>query len=74
MVWNGFFSKSSLTNIISANRRIAQLETEREQYRKRIVEDSLFIEQLKEPEFLERFARENLYMLREGEQIYIIEE
>jgi len=52
--------------------RIHDLEAQRDYYRQRISEDSTLLEQLKDTEFLEKYAREKFYFKRDGETIYVI--
>ena len=52
---------------------IDDLETEKEYYKKEIEKDNKVIKELSTQEGLEKFAREEYYMKRENEEIYIIE-
>ncbi len=49
------------------------LRSEAKQYQKRITADSTLIESLKHDSELERYARENYYLQRPNEEIFIIE-
>lgn len=51
---------------------IRKLSNRREVLERHIAEDSTMLENLKDPEFLERYAREKFLMRREGEEVYII--
>lgn len=54
--------------------RVDALSAERDEYSRQIKADSTFLENLKQDDFLERYAREKFYMKREGEEIYVIYE
>ncbi len=51
----------------------SELKAQIKEYQQSIERDSLIIEQIKSDEGLEKYARENYYMQRRGEKIYIIE-
>ena len=53
---------------------IKELETQKEYYLQRIEDDSTMIENLKDDEFLEQYAREQYLMKRNGEVVYVIPE
>ncbi len=52
---------------------IGGLKDRKEQLERSIAEDSTLLENLDDPEFLEKFAREKFLMRREGEEVYVIE-
>ncbi|MBO5903220.1 MAG: septum formation initiator family protein [Tidjanibacter sp.] len=54
--------------------RVEEMTAERDMYRAQIEADSIFLENLKQDDFLERYAREKFYMKEEGEEIYVIYE
>jgi cell division protein FtsB len=68
-----FFDSNSLLIHNELNREIETLEDEKDYYRKEIKKDNKIINELKKEEGLEKFAREEYYMKRENEDIYIIE-
>lgn len=72
-VWMLFFDSNSLLIHNELNREIETLEDEKDYYRKEIKKDNKIINELKKEEGLEKFAREEYYMKRENEDIYIIE-
>ena len=51
----------------------AEVDKEIAKYEERIAADSTFCENMNSPEYLERYAREELHMQREGETVYITE-
>lgn len=69
-----FVSDLTLVGLVRTKRSVERLEGEIEFYREQIREDSLFLENLKEDEFLEKYAREKHLMHRKGEQLFLIEE
>lgn len=64
---NSWFVHHELNNDIEA------LEAEKEYYKKEIEKDNKAIKKLSTKEGLEKFAREEYYMKRENEDIFIIE-
>lgn len=70
-----FFSENNFVSLYIAKRRIASLEEKCEYYRKKIEADKAHLEQLRTDNVnLEKYAREQFYMHREGEDIYVVEE
>lgn len=53
---------------------MSQLNEEKARYEESIRKDSLLIEQLKNDEFLEQYARERYFMQRPNEQVFIVED
>lgn len=68
-----FIAPGSFIKTAGVKHRINKLKSEQREYRAQIKSDSTFLENLKDDEFLEDYAREHLYMKRKGEEIYIIE-
>ena len=69
-----FFGNSSIPQRIKQKSQINELESMIEIYEKQIVEDSEKLEELQSnKEDLEKFARENYYMKKENEEIFIID-
>ena len=62
-----------LVSLISNSIEIRQLNKEKALYKASIQRDSLILENLKNDEFLERYAREKYFMQGKGEQVFIIE-
>ena len=70
-----FFSENNLVSILIARRRIAELEERCDYYREKITEDRARLEQLRTDNVnLEKYAREQFYMHREDEDVYVLEE
>jgi len=55
------------------NSEIEQLIIKKENLKKEIEKDKKFINDMKDLDKYEAFARENFYMKKDGEEIYIIE-
>lgn len=73
LVWMLFFDANSWLIHHELNTDIDALESEKEYYKKEIEKDNKAIKTLSTEEGLEKFAREEYYMKRENEEIYIIE-
>jgi cell division protein FtsB len=55
------------------NKEIKELETNKNYYKEEIKKDCLEIKQLKNTEYIEKYAREKYYMKKDNEDIYVIE-
>jgi len=73
IIWMLFFDANSYLIHHELNSDIDALETEKEYYRKEIEKDKKDIKKLSTEEGLEKFAREEYYMKRDSEEIFIIE-
>ena len=63
-----------LFSFIRTSIEIRELNKEKAIYEASIRRDSLLIENLKNDEFLEQYAREKYFMQGKGEQVFIVEE
>ena len=72
-VWMLFFDNNSWFIHHELNNEIESLENEKEYYQKEIEKDNKTIKKLSTKDGLEKFAREEYYMKRENEEIFIIE-
>ncbi|MBR1962753.1 MAG: septum formation initiator family protein [Alistipes sp.] len=63
-----------LISLIRTSAEIKELNKEKALYEASIRRDSLLIENLKNDEFLEQFAREKYFMQAKGEQVFIVED
>lgn len=72
-VWMLFFDNNSWFIHNELNNEIESLENEKEYYQKEIDKDNKAIKKLRSKDGLEKFAREEYYMKRENEEIFIIE-
>ncbi|MCK5637602.1 MAG: septum formation initiator family protein [Flavobacteriaceae bacterium] len=73
IVWMLFFDENSYLNHHELNKEIDKLEDANEYYKNQIETDSKIIENLKDPDSLEKYAREEYKMKKKDEDIYIIE-
>ena len=62
-----------LVSLIGTSIEIRELNKEKAIYEASIRKDSLLIENLKNDEFLERYAREKYFMQGKNEQVFIVE-
>jgi cell division protein FtsB len=75
LVWLTFFDQNNLIDRVKQLNRNEQLKKEKTFYIEKIKEDSTKLHQLKtDEENLEEFAREQYYMKKKDEDIYIIVE
>ncbi len=73
VVWMIFFDTNSLLIHLELRREIQKLEKQKEFLEEEIAKDKEVIDRLSDPEELEKFAREQYYLKRKNEEIYIIE-
>lgn len=73
IVWMLFFDANSWIIHEELSTEINDLENEKNYYRKEIKKDKKELKKLTTDEGLEEFAREQYYMKRENEEIFIIE-
>jgi len=75
LVWITFFDQNNLVDRVRQINRQEELKDEKAYYLNKIQEDSVKLHQLKtNEENLEEFAREEYYMKRENEDIFIVVE
>lgn len=73
IVWMLFFDANSWLIHHELNSDIDALESQKEYYQKEIEKDKKAIKKLSTEEGLEKFAREEYFMKRDSEEIFIIE-
>lgn len=73
VIWMIFFDTNSLLIHLELRKEIRKLEKQQEFLREEIAKDKKIIEKLSDPEELEKFAREEYYLKRKNEEIYLIE-
>ena len=73
VVWMIFFDENSLMNHWELDREIDKLEKSNEYYREEIHKDKKVIDNLNDPDSLEKYAREEYKMKKENEEIFLIE-
>ncbi len=72
LVLGVFFVGGEFISIIQLRIANAKLREQIVHYQESFKRDSTLIENLKNPEFLEHYARENYFMKAENEEVYII--
>lgn len=73
IVWILFLDNYSYLEHRVLDKKIEELEENRDYYVNEIKKDSTSIRELNDPNQTEKYAREKYYMKREDEDIYIIE-
>lgn len=73
IIWMLFLDNYSYLEHRVLNKEINELEDNIDYYKTEIKNDSIRIKKLKNPDQIEKYAREKYYMKRENEDIYIIE-
>ncbi len=73
VIWMIFFDENSFINHWELDKEIDNLEKSNEYYREQIEEDKKVIENLNDPDSLEKYAREEYKMKKENEEIFLIE-
>jgi cell division protein FtsB len=68
-----FFDTNSLLIHRELRKEINKLEKQQEFLKEEIAKDRAIIEKLSDPKELEKFAREQYYLKRKNEEIYLIE-
>lgn len=72
-IWMIFFDTNSLFIHNELKGQIEDLEKQKEYLKNEITKDKKIIEKLKNPEELEKFAREHFFLKKKNEEIYLIE-
>lgn len=73
VIWMVFFDTNSLLIHLELQREINKLEKQQEFLHKEIAKDKKIIEKLSDPEELEKFAREQYFLKKKEEEIFLIE-
>lgn len=75
LAWILFFDENSIVSHSRNKRRLKELTEQKETYREQIKSDKQKFEDLNSgPENLEKFAREQFYMSKPNEDVFIVEE
>jgi cell division protein FtsB len=72
-VWMLFLDNYSYMEHRVLNKQLNELEDNKKYYQDEIRKDEEYIKQLKNPDQIEKYAREKYYMKKDSEDIYIIE-
>ena len=73
VVWMIFFDTNSLLIHMELRKEIKKLEKQKEFLQEEIEKDKKVLDKLSDPEELEKFAREQYYLKKKNEEIFIIE-
>jgi len=73
IVWMLFLDNYSWLNHRELDKQIDELQDNKAYYQQEIRKDEQSIRQLKNPDQVERYAREKYFMKRDSEDIYIID-
>lgn len=73
VIWMAFFDTNSLLIHLELRKEIKKLEKQQEFLKTEIAEDQKVLKRLSDPEELEKFAREQYYLKKKNEEIYLIE-
>mgnify|MGYP001572529529 CR=1 FL=1 len=74
VLWMLFFDSNSYINHKHLSNTIDQLEKDQRHYKEEIRKDSIALNELSNPEGLEKYAREKYHMKKENEEIFLIVE
>ena len=72
-IWIFFIDSNSILVNIKLNKEISELKERKDILENQIQMDKKIISNLQNPDSLEKYAREKLYMKNENEEIFIIE-
>ena len=72
-IWIFFIDSNSILVNIKLNKEISELKERKDILENQIQIDKKIISNLQNPDSLEKYAREKLYMKKENEEIFIIE-
>ena len=72
--WMLFFDSNSYLNHKRLSNTIDQLEKDQRHYKEEIRKDSIALNELSNPEGLEKYAREKYHMKKENEELFLIVE
>lgn len=73
LIWMIFFDTNSLLIHMELRKEIKKLEKQKEFLQEEISKDKKVLERLSDPKELEKFAREQYYLKKKDEEIFIIE-
>jgi len=73
VIWMLFFDTNSLLIHLELKKEINKLEKQQEFLKEEIAKDKKILKKLSNPEELKKFAREQYYLKKKNEEIYLIE-
>ncbi len=68
------FAEVTIFDLVEIRRNIRIMNREQKIYQSQARADSLFLQQMNDDEFLEKYAREKFFMKREGDEIFYVEQ
>lgn len=68
------FSDMNVFEYVATRANVRRLRAETESFRERSAADSMFVEQMRSDEFVERYAREKFFMHSDDEEVFIVKE
>ncbi len=72
LIWITFLDRDSLIDRYDGIKQLNKIEQEKKKYQEQIDRDSENLQKLHNPEFLEKYAREEYLMKKDNEDLYII--
>ena len=73
LIWVSFFDQNNIMTQYSYHSQLKTLQSEKEYYEQAITKTSQELNDLtKNPATLEKFARENYFMKKENEEIFVL--
>ena len=72
IIWITFLDRDNLIDRYNGIKQLNKIEQEKEKYRQQIDRDSENIQKLHNPDFLEKYAREEHKMKKDNEDLYIV--
>ncbi len=73
VIWMLFIDTNSLLIHLELKKEINKLEKQKEFLKEEIAKDKVIIDKLSDAKELEKFAREEYYLKKKNEEIYLIE-
>lgn len=72
-IWMFFFDQNNVVDRMKMNREIRQLEDDREYYLEQIQKDSIRYQELTtDKDNLEKYAREQFFMKKQNEDVFVV--
>ncbi len=73
IIWISFIDQNSIVNQIKYSLKIERLKKQKAKITEQIIQDSIYIQMLKDTASIERFAREKYYFHKANEEVFIIQ-
>jgi cell division protein DivIC len=72
LIWIIFFDRDSIVDRFRSIKTLNKLKAEKEFYEEQLVEDRENLNKLQDKDFLEKFAREEHWMKKDNEDIFVV--